>query len=283
MERRSPGLDAHAVVTGYVGGVKSSYRTASRDLGERVARYSSPRPVQAILVFGLIFGLPGVALLTGFQSAKGQVFDGERTTNTLLGCVLVAVTFFFIGALLRKATLTIDEHANGLRWIERGIPRNVLWDDIREIHGSHVRRTTMGIEVARTNVHRLTLENGGRLVMTNMLRNSRRLMERVEREVGERVSARTRATLDTGGIASFGPVQLTSREVRLGDGAASIPWCHLRSIDVTDGILRLRGEPGAKLEIEWAKVANGNTLLTLIEERGGVCRKDDDGEQGSSA
>jgi hypothetical protein len=223
--------------------------------------------VRAIVVILVVFGLPGLALLAGFRSAPGQTFAGDRTTNILIGAVLLGITAYTIRALFAKATLRIDEHANGLRWLERGIPRTVLWREIAEIRGASVKRTVLAVEIARTTVVRLRLENGHELVLSNMLAGVELLIARLEREVGERVLSQARATLADNGVSTFGPVALTKEEVRLADPSQAIPWSGLQRVDVANGVISFRGEPSSTIEVEWSKVPNANALLVLVEER----------------
>lgn len=162
------------------------YRSPSRDLGGLERRFRSPPPVRPILIVFMVFGLPGIALLTGFQSAPGQVFAGDRWTNGAIGVVLVAIAAVVIRQVAFKSTLAIALHENGLAWTERGLTRKILWDEIADIVANRTERTASGVTVARTDVYRLRLTDGTERAMTHMLGDVVELGTRVHREVAAR-------------------------------------------------------------------------------------------------
>src|SRR5262245_23757795 len=146
------------------------YRSAApRTLGAFERRHGSPPPVRPLVVFFAFFGLPGIALVSGFQSAPGEVFAGDRLTNGAIGAALLGFALLAAVTAARKATLRVMVHEAGLRWVENGKTRDVFWEDIASITGTHKSRRVAGNEVARTDVYRLTLDDGRALVMTNML------------------------------------------------------------------------------------------------------------------
>ena len=111
-------------------GTDVPYRTPEDPLGALERVHRSPFPARSIALFGLVFGLPGVGLVSGFQSAPGELFSGDRVTNSAIGVLLLVAAIAFSVLALRKATLAVAVHANGLRWRERGrteeIPRRLL-------------------------------------------------------------------------------------------------------------------------------------------------------------
>src|SRR5262249_5210895 len=147
-----------------------------------------------------------LALLTGFQSAPGEVFAGDRTTNACIGAALLAFAVFASVLVFRKSTLAVHVHANGFVWVERGISRRFLWREVVGIRSAHVSRRVQGVEAARSHVHRIILESGAELVATHMLEDVNELAARIERALEERLPT-MRSKLAAGEIVSFGPIQ----------------------------------------------------------------------------
>lgn len=242
-------------------GGRNVYRAAApRTLGARERTHRSPPPVKAIVIFLVIFAAPGIAMMSGFQSAPGQVFAGDRLTNGAIGAVLLGFAAYASFFALRKATLSVTVHENGLRWIERGAARNVFWEDIASITGAHTSRRVAGEEIARTNVHHLTLDDGRVLVMTNMLADVASLAERVERTLMARLLPRGRVELAAGKRVTFGPVTLTKDAIESGTKVVPLP----ARVVVEDGMIEI-GEGDTRIDVEWAKVPNARVLLALLD------------------
>lgn len=145
------------------------YRTGQDPLGAVESVHRSPFPLPPIALAWLVFGLPGIGLVTGFQSAPGEVFSGDRVTNSVLGIALLGIAVAATVLFLRKATLRVELHANGLRWHERGRSRDIRWEDVAEVKAVETRRSAQGIHVTTTKVYRIVLADGTVYVATNML------------------------------------------------------------------------------------------------------------------
>jgi hypothetical protein len=232
-------------------------------LGARERKHGSPPPVRPIAIFFVIFGLPGIALMSGFQSAPGQVFAGDRLTNGAIGSALVAFAVYASILALRKATLSVTVHENGLAWVENAKTRNVFWEDIASITGAHRSRRVAGEEIARTDVHRLTLDDGRVLVMTNMLADVGSLAERVERALMARILPRDRDALADGKSVAFGPITMMKDKIELGPKSVALP----ARVVVENGVIWI-GEGDARIDVEWSKVPNARVLLALLDDQG---------------
>ena len=236
----------------------NAYRLAAqRKLGAAVERHESPTPIRPIAVIFAIFGLPGIALASGFQSAPGEVFAGDRMTNGTIGATLIAFAAVVAVMAVRKATLRVTVHDNGLRWVEKGKTRDVFWEDIVSITGSHRRG---GVTNESAHVYRLVLHDGQELVMTNLLSEVLALAERVERELVAHLLPRATDDLAAGRPVQFGPLTVTKDSVRLGDRTLPLP----SRIVIEDGTISI-GEGAARLDVEWKKVPNAWVLLALLE------------------
>lgn len=218
--------------------------------------------MRGIVIVTAIFGLPGIALLSGSQSGAGEVFAGDRTTNGALGAALLAFAVFLGVTILRKATLSIAIHADGVRWREARRTRDIHWSEIVEMRGAHTKRMVMNVEVARTNVHRLSLEDGTECLFSDMLAGARVLAERIEAELLARVLPRARARLERGETVVFGPIALTPRGVERGDQVIEL----LETVTVEDGLLLAKGSD-THIEVQWSKIPNARVLLALLEAR----------------
>lgn len=243
-----------------------TYRSTARELGPTERTFGSPAPVRQLAIVWAIFGLPAIALVTGFQSAPGEVFAGDRTTNTLVGGGLLAIALWASVALVRKAAMRVELHTGGLRWRERGLTRDIAWEEIAELRGVHTARTVAGAEVARTSVYRLVLEGGTEYVMTNMLSDLGALAARIEAELARRRLPLLRARLERGERVAFGPVALGPDGVTSGD--RTIAWAALAGVDVEGGVVRVHGP--ILIEVRWSAVPNAALLLALLEERRAV-------------
>jgi hypothetical protein len=241
----------------------TAYRTAAPpDLGALETTYRSPPPIRPVAVLFAIFGLPGLALVTGFQSAPGQVFAGDRTTNAALGAVFLAGALAACYAAVRKATLSVAVHENGLRWREAGKVRAVRWEEIESITGSHTTRTVAGQEVATSHVHRLKLQDGDELVMTHMLEHVEALAARAVRALDARVVPAARRQLAEGHPVAFGPVTLHP------DGSVVVLGRTLKpplEIRVEAGTVHFSGPGGEHAEIAWSQVPNAPSLVALLD------------------
>ena len=239
----------------------NAYRAAPpRTLGARERKHGSPPAVRPLVIFFVIFGLPGIALLSGFQSARGQVFAGDRMTNGAIGAALLVFAVYASVLALRKATLAVTVHENGLRWTEGGKTSVVFWEDIESITGAHTSRRVGDVKVALSHVHRLALDDGRVLVMTNMLADVSALAERVERSIMARLLPRERDELEAGNAVVFGPVTVTKDAISL--GAASVP--RPARVVVDDGVIHV-GDGDARFQVEWSKVPNASVLLALVD------------------
>ena len=240
------------------------YRTAQAEsLGPAEQRYTSPPPVRAVLLMLLIFGLPGLALVTGFQSARGQIFAGEYTTNAAVGAGLLVLAVVFSGLAIRKSTLSVTLHENGLLWREKGHARAIPWGHITSMTGSHTLRRAVGADIARTDVYQLLLSDGTRLVMSNMLADVASLAARVEHAVDERVLTAARRDLAASRPVSFGPLLVTPEGAELRGRSIASP---LR-VAVEGGVISVHGRDGARLEVPWSEIPNPQALLSLLAER----------------
>jgi hypothetical protein len=240
-----------------------AYRTgARREVGALETTYRSPPPIRPVALLLAVFGLPGLALVTGFQSAPGQVFAGDRATNAALGAVLLVAALGTCYAAVRKATLSVAVHENGLRWREAGRVRTVRWEEIVSITGSHTSRLVAGHEVATTHVHRLKLEDGHELVMTNLLERVNTLAARVVRALDARIVPAARRELADGRPVTFGPVTLDP------DGTVTVlervllPPVRIR---VEAGTCHFSGPDGECAEVAWSQVPNAPSLVALLE------------------
>ncbi|CAN5554291.1 hypothetical protein BH09MYX1_BH09MYX1_40540 [soil metagenome] len=162
------------------------YRTPSRDLGPFERELKSPFPAQPILLTLLLLGVPGICLVSGVQSAPGQVFAGDASVNVPIGAALLVFAGVVIRMFLRKATLAIALHSNGLKWTERGLTRVIPWSDIATIDETHTTRTASGVTVARTRVYRIGLTDGTECVVTSMLAGVSELGTRIQKELAAR-------------------------------------------------------------------------------------------------
>jgi hypothetical protein len=241
-----------------------AYRSPTRELGALERRHRSSPPVRPIVALLAVFGAPGVALLTGFQSERGQVFAGDRATNTILGVVFVGAALAFCVAVLRKATLSVAVHAGGFVWSEGGARRTVLWHEIAGIRAGHVVRRAAGREV-RSHRYMIVLESGRELLATHLLTDAQLLAARVERELEERLLPSLRARREAGETVTFGPVKLTAQGIATGDGV--VTWERLAKVEVEDGDIVVREADGKALRVPWATVMNAKLFLALARER----------------
>lgn len=244
------------------------YRAPSGELGPLVRRHRSPAPVQPIILILVVFGLPGVALLTGVRSEPGQVFAGDRATNAALGAAFLAGAIACVIGLVRKSTLSVAVHEGGLYWTERGLRRKVSWTDIVGVRARLVSRLVQGVEVSRSQVFRLQLEDGRELVATHMLNDVVALVEHVERKLEARLLPAMRRALEAGETVTFGPIRLTSDGLAVSDHV--VEWSQLAVVEVDDGTIFVRLKDGRAREVESSKVTNARLLLALVEEREGV-------------
>jgi hypothetical protein len=241
------------------------YRSAPRSIGPVERIYAEARTARPVLVLVAVFGLPGLALVAGFQSGDGQVFAGDRNTSVVLGALLLVVAALAVASVLRKAMLSVAVHEGGFVWLERGLPRTVLWSQVVAVRGSHVSRRVAGVEAARTHVYTFVLEGGRELVATNLLEGVTELAARFERAVAETQPSSIRKRLDAGEAVSFGPLLLTPRGVEL--VPVAISWTNIKEIEVVEGYIRVRSKDGATLEVEWSKVDNAPIFLQIARER----------------
>lgn len=241
------------------------YRSASRDLGPVERRHRSPWPVRSVAIIVAVFGAPGVALLTGFQSARGQVFAGDRATNAAIGAALSAFALWCVVQIVKKSSLAVVVHANGLRWREGGRERSIPWSEIEHVRTSRVKRLVSNVEVARTTVGRITLEDGREYVATNLLADVGELLDRVEREVALLRLPRESELLERGEARAFGPITVGPRGIEL--GARTVGWSELERLEISDGKLVVRAREGAALEVDWSALPNARLLVALVRAR----------------
>jgi hypothetical protein len=213
------------------------------------------------LVFFVIFGLPGIALVSGFQSAPGQVFAGDRFTNGLMGVGCLAFALYCARLALRKGTLSIALHENGFVWREKGERIVVPWAELVSIRGRHVQRLVASAPVARTTVHRIRIANGRELVATSMLADVDDFAAAVE-EVIERKLPELRDALAKDRPVGFGPVSI-DRE-GLEHAGRRFPWPSIASITVENGVVVIAA--GERIEVEWSSIANARLFLMLASE-----------------
>jgi hypothetical protein len=165
-----------------------AYRSPARELGPIERRFASPFPVRAIALFGTIFGLPGLALLSGLQSAPGQMFAGDRWLNGAIGLVLLGFSAVVTRMVLAKARLVVVLYSGGLQWRERGITRTIFWDEIASLEGRHTVRTLASVPIVRTRteVYRIVLVDGAERIATSMLSDVDQLHARIRHELDAR-------------------------------------------------------------------------------------------------
>jgi hypothetical protein len=242
----------------------SAYRAAPFELGRLHRRHASPAPVRPVMIFFLIFGAPGLALISGVQSAKGEVFAGDRAVNVALGAALLAFALSLAVLAFRKSTLSVAVHENGFVWHEKGRTRIVPWTDVVSLRDSHVQRTVAGAEIARTNVYRLRLATGRELVATSMLADVAAFGAHVA-QVLERRLPELRDALDKNRSVLFGETALDGEGIL--HGKRRIPWASITSIGVENGEVVIESRDGAPLTLEWSSLPNARLLLTLVSER----------------
>lgn len=219
--------------------------------------------MRALVVFFVVFGFPGLALISGFQSAPGEVFAGDRVTNAAVGSALLAFALYLMRMAWKKATLTVAAHENGLSWHENGRTRVVPWTEIESMRDSHVQRTVVGAEVARTNVYRLRLRSGRELVATSMLTDVHALGEQVASALERRLPD-LRDALAKGRAIAFGETTLDAKGIVHAERA--VPWTQIASTEVVGGAIEITPHDGAPVSIDWASTPNARLLLALIRE-----------------
>ena len=221
--------------------------------------------MRSVAIIVAVFGAPGAALLTGFQSARGQVFAGDRATNAAIGAALSAFALWCVVQIVKKSSLSVVVHANGLRWREGGRERSIPWSEIEHIRTSRVKRLVSNVEVARTTVGRITLEDGREYVATNMLGDVGELLERVEREVVARRLPRESELLERGEARAFGPITVGPRGIAL--GARTVGWPDVERVEISDGTLIVRARKGPAIEVEWSALPNARVLVAIVRAR----------------
>lgn len=241
----------------------SAYRSHGFELGALRRRYASPLPVRPVLLFFVILGVPGIALLTGFQSAPGQVFAGDRFTNALMGGACLAFAAYCVRLVVRKGTLSVAVHENGFVWREKGERIVVPWADVVSIRGRHVRRLVVGAEVARSAAHRIRIANGRELVATSMLDDVDEFAAQVD-EVIERRLPELRDALAKDRPVGFGPLSIDREGIT--HAGRTIPWSSIATIGVEKGVVVIAA--AERIEIEWSSIPNGRLFLSLASELG---------------
>jgi hypothetical protein len=239
----------------------SAYRSTRFELGSLQRRHATPFPVRPLIVFFGIMGLPGIALLCGFQSAPGQVFAGDRSTNVLIGGAMLAFAVYCSRLVLGKGTLSIAVHENGFVWREKGERIVVPWTELVSIRGRHVRRLVVGAEVARTTVHRIRIANGRELVATSMLEDVDELAAKLE-EILERRLPELRDALGKDRPVGFGPH--TIDRAGMEHAGRRVPWSSIASIEVEKGVVVISAPE--RIEVEWSSIPNARLFLLLASE-----------------
>lgn len=245
--------------------MSSPYRTPSKDLGQLEETYRSNSSARPVLLVLTIFGLPGLCLVGGVQSGEGQVFSGDRMTNIMIGVALLGLAVVTIVSIIRKATMRVDVHRNGMVWTERAIARTILWSEIIGIRGRHVSRKIAGAEASRSAVYTILRESGAPIIATHMLGDVHSLGARIESEIRKRMMPRYKTQLEARETIVFGPLKITATGVTRAD--REIPFSEIQKSFVAQGAIRIEPKSGRAIDIDWADVPNAKMFLELVESK----------------
>jgi len=234
------------------------------ELGSPRRRHTSPWPVRPVIVFFVIFVGPGLLLISGFQSGRGQVFAGDRLTNGFLGGALAAFGVYLAVLAYRKGSLSVTVHDGGFVWRENGQTLTVRWNEVASLRDSHVKRSVAGMPIAETNVYRVRLASGRELVATNMLDEVDRFGDAVVEALARRLPE-MRDTLAEGRTVRFGDVAVDGEGISYGE--RRVVWSALASVTVEEGELTLATNDGPPVVLEWSSVPNARLLVALISDR----------------
>ncbi|HJS29361.1 MAG TPA: DUF6585 family protein [Anaerolineales bacterium] len=248
-----------------------------RDLGERVAtiRLGGPglRAPSTLLISGvfvmMILAVGAYGLQRGYYgySRFGLVAAAAWVTPWLAASAVLIIplgAWLLYRGMSRSSVLSI--HRQGLQArFGRGKEYSITWPSLAGIKYEGVQ--TFMLFLPQPTVYRLAIlpTHGPRLDFEDRFGRLNLLVEEIKKSYYPVKLPVYRQAVNSGRPVAFGPLQLESGGVNLGDDR--IPWSEIEGVDVERGnlIFRIKSRKAARLRA--FDVPDLELLLALIEEK----------------